>query len=250
MKKLLRPQDILLLFLAGGLDTFFDLKNEPMATACKTLYGWVPPRYQKSNYFQTIYHSRRTGYIEKITKEGKPYLRLTPKGSDKVKRDFSLFAWQKRKWDRKWRIVVFDIAEANKKIRDNLRAKLRELGFGMLQESVWINPYDFVVNMREFLEAQGLGENAFIFETSSLIEGDNRALAAKIWPLDDINQGYEDLLSLLTKTRGRVKMSEEELRTVKSRYLEILREDPCLPSELLPRDWYRYKVEEALKKLK
>lgn len=249
MKKLLRPQDILLLFLAGGLDTFFELKNEPMATACKALYGWVPPRYQKSNYFQTIYHSRRTGYIEKITKEGKPYLRLTPKGSDKVRRDFSLFSWQKRKWDRQWRIVVFDIAEANKKTRDNLRAKLRELGFGMLQESVWITPYDFVVDMREFLEAQGLGENAFVFETSSL-RRDNRALAAKIWPLDEINQGYEDLLSLLTKTRGRVKTSEEELRTARSRYLEILREDPCLPSGLLPKVWYRDKVEAILKKLK
>lgn len=250
MKKFLRPQDILLLALAGGLDAFIEIKNEPMATACKNLYGWVPPRYQKSNYFQTIYHSRRTGYIERITKGGRPYLRLTPKGSDKVRRDFSLFSWQKQKWDRKWRIVVFDIAEANKKTRDNLRAKLRELGFGMLQESVWINPYDFVVDMREFLETQGLGENALIFETSSLREGDNRALAAKIWPLDEINQGYEDLLSLLTKLRGRVKTSEEELRKVKSRYLEILREDPCLPGELLPHDWARYPVERWLKRLR
>jgi len=250
MKKLLRPQDILLLFLAGGIDAFVEFKNEPMASACKNLYGWVPSRYRKTNYFQTVYHSLRTGYIEKIIKDGEVFLQLTPKGNKKVLRKFSLFAWQKRKWDRKWRLVIFDIAEVDKKTRDNFRAKLREFGFGMLQQSVWITPYDFASDLREFIQALSLGENAFVLETASIIAGDEKDLVAKVWPLEDINQSYQDLFSLLTKLRGREQISIEELRKIRSQYLEILREDPCLPKELLPQDWYRQKVEEILKRLR
>lgn len=250
MGKLLRPSEILLLFLAGGIDAFIDFKNEPMATACKNLYGWVPPRYQKTNYFQTIYYSLRTGYIEKVIKGGEVYLRLTPKGKEKASRDFSLSSWQKRKWDRKWRIVIFDIAEVNKRTRDRFRAKLKELGFGMLQESVWITPYDFASDMAEFIESQGLEENAFVLETSSLLAGEEKNMAAKIWPLSEINARYMELFLLLKKLRGRGEISIGELRKVRSEYLEILRDDPCLPKELLPKDWYRDKVEEEILRFK
>lgn len=250
MKKLLKPQDVLLLFLAGALDTFIEFKNEPMASACKSLYGWIPPRYQKSNYFQVVYHSLQTGYIEKVIKGGEVYFRLALKGKEKLSRDFSLFSWQKRKWDRKWRIVVFDIAEVNKKIRDRFRAKLRELGFGMLQESVWITPYNFILDFQEFIESQGLEESVFILETSLFIVGDEKKLAAKIWPLSEINLRYKKLFGLLTELRGRVKTSIEGLRKLRSEYLEILREDPCLPKELLPKKWYREKVEGEMRRLK
>jgi CRISPR-associated endonuclease Cas2 len=45
-------------------------------------------------------------------------------------------------WDRKWRIVIFDIPERRKKSRDTLRGKLQQVGFQKLQSSVWIYPYD------------------------------------------------------------------------------------------------------------
>jgi len=43
---------------------------------------------------------------------------------------------------------------------------------------------------------------------------------------------------------------EKELRALRARYLEILREDPYLPKELLPRDWWEEKVKAKLKKLR
>lgn len=47
-----------------------------------------------------------------------------------------------KKWDGKWRIVVFDIPEKKKKAREALRNKLQELGFRELQKSVLIFPYE------------------------------------------------------------------------------------------------------------
>jgi len=45
------------------------------------------------------------------------------------------------KWDGKWRLVIFDIPDKKKLAREVLRCKLKELGFYLLQESVFIHPY-------------------------------------------------------------------------------------------------------------
>ena len=58
----------------------------------------------------------------------------------------------KKRWDKKWRFVLFDIPEPLKKKRDALRRKLKHLGFLEFQKSVFIYPYpcqneiNFVIN--------------------------------------------------------------------------------------------------------
>ena len=61
------------------------------------------------------------------------------------------------RWDGKWRLVLFDITEKKRLVRDVLRTKLRDLGFRELQKSVHIFPYhckdeiDFLI---EFFEVR------------------------------------------------------------------------------------------------
>jgi DNA-binding transcriptional regulator PaaX len=47
-----------------------------------------------------------------------------------------------KKWDGKWRILTFDIKEARRSTRDNMRRMLMHIGFFPLQRSVWVYPYD------------------------------------------------------------------------------------------------------------
>lgn len=47
-----------------------------------------------------------------------------------------------KKWDRKWRMVIFDISSLKKLYREAFRGKLKQLGFYQLQKSVWIHPFD------------------------------------------------------------------------------------------------------------
>src|SRR3989338_8054702 len=49
---------------------------------------------------------------------------------------------QPKKWDKRWRIIIFDIPENKKLMRDQARNILREAGFQRLQDSVWVYPYD------------------------------------------------------------------------------------------------------------
>ena len=47
-----------------------------------------------------------------------------------------------QKWDKKWRIVLFDIPEKKKKIREAIRHHLKNLDFFEYQKSVFVQPYD------------------------------------------------------------------------------------------------------------
>ena len=76
-------------------------------------------------------------------KNGKT-LRLTEKGRQKLSlaeaRNFRLK--KPKRWDNKWRMVIFDIQEDRKVLRNTLRDTLRQVGFTKLQHSVWVYPYD------------------------------------------------------------------------------------------------------------
>ena len=46
------------------------------------------------------------------------------------------------RWDGRWHLLVFDIEEKRKNIRNRVRQALISLGLYRLQDSVWIYPYD------------------------------------------------------------------------------------------------------------
>lgn len=250
MGKLLRNQDRILLLLGAAVDLFEDLADAGglVSYSYKTVYGWVPPRFRKRNVKESVKRALKTGYLEKIFKDGQPYLRLTGKGKRKLIRDFPLLNFQKKRWDRKWRMVFFDIQEASRQIRNQLRRKLDELGFVMFQRSVYISPHDFAEDIREFLETRDLAENVYVVVTKELLVGDEKALANKLWKLEKINREYEKILEFWEKKKE--KFSRKRItRELKSRYLEVLAVDPFLPKELLPSNWYRQEVENLLKRI-
>ena len=45
------------------------------------------------------------------------------------------------RWDRRWRMVIFDVPEERRVTRDHLRRLLVSYGFKKLQASVWASPY-------------------------------------------------------------------------------------------------------------
>jgi len=101
----------------------------------------------------------RTNLIKKIikTKEGNYNIELTEKGKIKALEYYFLreLEIKDKKWDGKWRMLIFDIPERLRNGRDSLRRKIKKLGFCELQKSVFVIPYeckkeiDLVVNFFE-----------------------------------------------------------------------------------------------------
>ena len=47
-----------------------------------------------------------------------------------------------KQWDRKWRIILFDIPEDERKLRDALRRHFKVLGCHEFQKSVFVHPFE------------------------------------------------------------------------------------------------------------
>jgi len=54
---------------------------------------------------------------------------------------FNIKIKKPKRWDKLWRVVLFDIPEKHRKFRDIFRSHLRTIGFHELQHSVFIFPF-------------------------------------------------------------------------------------------------------------
>lgn len=218
----MKPKDILLLGLANILDAAEEIRDplRIMSSSYKSMYGWIPRQYQRHNFNQLVSRSLKTKQIEKIEKDGKICLRITSEGKRIIQRDFPMLLLQNRHWDGRWRIIMFDIQEVNKKARERLRSKLKELGFGMLQKSVFISPHDIIRDFIEFAQTSGIEDYLYILETHKLIVGDEKEFANKIWKLDELNEKYKEIVDMISNGDRikKIRYSGRKRRTGRSRY--------------------------------
>ena len=83
------------------------------------------------------------GLITFEERDGRRYARITEKGKQILELETQkVTSAEKRKWDHRWRVVIFDIPERRRSIRVRLRRFMQEYGFIRLQDSVWVYPYD------------------------------------------------------------------------------------------------------------
>lgn len=94
-------------------------------------------------FSQELKRLEKMGSVKFVEKDGKLVAQLTKEGEKKIaKYEFEEMKIQKpKKWDGKWRLVIFDIPEGKKTAREFLRQKLISLGFYQLQKSVYIQPF-------------------------------------------------------------------------------------------------------------
>ncbi|PIQ69468.1 MAG: CRISPR-associated endonuclease Cas2 [Candidatus Tagabacteria bacterium CG_4_10_14_0_2_um_filter_40_13] len=91
---------------------------------------------------KNLYTSKLIG--EKQNKDGTITMFLTGEGKRRaLTYDLEKMEIKKPKqWDKKWRVVLFDIPDNRKKSRETLRFHLKNLGFYKFQESVFVHPYN------------------------------------------------------------------------------------------------------------
>ena len=131
-------------------------------------------KYDKKKVYDTFYILQKQGDIRIAKKNKQIYISLTEKGKRKAgwMQIDRLKIKRPKKWDRKWRIVIFDISHLKNLHRDAFRGKLKELGFFPLQKSVWVHPFrcrDEVVLLRNFF---GLTEKEIRLILADKIEKD------------------------------------------------------------------------------
>lgn len=75
------------------------------------------------------------------------------------------------KWDKKWRLVMFDVLELERGKRDLLRKWLVRLGLKQIQKSVWIYPYPLEKEIKFLREVLKVPHGVKLI-TAEIIEND------------------------------------------------------------------------------
>ncbi len=126
---------------------------------------------------QALYRLRNKKLITfSKTEVGRPIVHLTTRGETEIAkiilRQYKIS--ETAVWDGKWRVVIFDIREKRRKVRQRLRVLLTGAGMIRLQDSVWIHPYpcdEFVAIVRANLRS-GTGE--LLYFIAEGLESDRR----------------------------------------------------------------------------
>ncbi len=144
----------------------------------KSFADWYKKQNRRKQYQirKTFEELRQKRLIETTEINGEIKMILSENGKKRaLKYELENMMIPKPKnWDGKWRLIIFDIPEKFHKKRRALRMKLEELGFYLLQKSVWLYPYecrneiDFIVeffNISPYvriIEATGFDGDEFL----------------------------------------------------------------------------------------
>ena len=112
----------------------------PNAIQCLESFGLIPGKRQKEIMLRSKDRLIKNGLL----KYRNGFIELTEKGQATLDllemRDWKIDV--PKKWDGRWRMLIFDIPERKRSSRTKVRSTLSSIGFMRLQDSVWIYPYD------------------------------------------------------------------------------------------------------------
>lgn len=114
----------------------------------------------------------RGGYVIKRQKNNQSFFHLAPKGKLSILKYLQLERLKLKKWDKQWRVIIFDLPETLKKWREYLRRELKNLGFFPLQESVYITPYPVTGELDQLLKEWNLRKYFRYLTVSEIDEED------------------------------------------------------------------------------
>lgn len=131
-------------------------------------------KYPKKKLSDIFYRLKKQGLIKIERKGAQIFIKLTEEGKKRAGRFQinDLKIKKPKKWDGKWRIVIFDIAELKKVHREAFRGKLKELGFYPLQKSVWVHAFDCRAEIELLREFFGLTKRELRLIVAEKIEND------------------------------------------------------------------------------
>jgi CRISPR-associated endonuclease Cas2 len=131
-------------------------------------------KYHREYYVKkSVTKLKERGLIQFEKRDGMTFVGLTEKGRRELLkyqlRETSIK--RPKRWDKKWRVIIFDIKEKRRIVRDRLRKELVNLGFLRLQNSVWIYPYDceqIVIMLKSYFQ---IGKDV-LYMTVDQVEND------------------------------------------------------------------------------
>jgi phenylacetic acid degradation operon negative regulatory protein len=180
------------------------------------------------------------------------YFGLTARATE-VLTDGGRRMWQtgavNRDWDGNWTVVAFSLPDSRRSDRHDLRSQLIWAGFGLLQNGVWIAPGS--KDAAGIVESLGLAENVTVLTAQHAKPTESADLMHKAFDTDAIAARYNDFLTRWGTKKPLPSAPDDLARQLilHTDWLNLVRQDPHLPAEHLPRDWPAIRAEQTFHEL-
>lgn len=136
------------------------LLNKPSFYAYKG--GWDYP-LKKTQLARAIKRLREKGLIEyEQDKTSQIVMKLTSLGKDALGHMSIL----EESWDGKFRLVIFDIPEQKRAVRNLFRRRLKDWGFKNWQKSVWVGRHNVTDKLKQLIANLGIKDWVAVVESS------------------------------------------------------------------------------------
>ncbi len=196
-----------------------------------------------------ISRMNKQGWVESEKQGNKSYYSLTSIGKKRIEEAAKrIYKLEPNSWDGKWRILMYNIPEEKRNIRDELRQELVWSGFGSLSNSCWISPNPLEDQVKDLIDKYDISSYVNFFLASYEGPDENKSLITKCWDLDNINERYESFIREYSQKyvidKNKIDKGEVtdgqcfvERTILVHEYRKFLFIDPGLPVELLPEKW-------------
>jgi CRISPR-associated endonuclease Cas2 len=135
--------------------------------------AFVPPEFDIKRIYEKkkarmkfsvfINYLKKKGYIKIKGLEPNQGIIITDKGLKKILETAIQKTKKKKRKDGKFLMVIFDIPERKRKLRDLFRKNLQALGFKFYQKSIWISPFDVFNQLEAIIRSFNLEKYVKIF---------------------------------------------------------------------------------------
>jgi phenylacetic acid degradation operon negative regulatory protein len=143
-----------------------------------------------------------------------------------------------------WTLVAFSLPDTRRGDRHDLRRQLTWAGFGLLQNGLWVAPG--ARDVTAIVEQLGLDGHVTVFSAQP---AEPASLVGKAFDTATIASRYQEFLDKWDA--GKPSFPDDLTRqlVLHSDWLHVVRRDPHLPAEHLPRDWPAIQAETVFRKL-
>jgi phenylacetic acid degradation operon negative regulatory protein len=138
-----------------------------------------------------------------------------------------------------WTMLWHDIPETQRLERGRLARRLRFLGFGSLQDSLWISPHDRAAEVDPILAELGIAELIGILVGDLIGQQSPQAVVSRAWDVERLDRRYREFADRYKRygRRNAAKLDDKEAFLVRTELVHLYRSfpflDPDLPDELL-----------------
>jgi len=231
MKPYTKSNDWLGLFL-WGLDILMKPNTQTLLESFETWNYRSRLRYELNQL-------RRSGMVECSGTHARSKWKLAEQGRLAALGGIDPETRWARKWDGRWRLLLFDLPERQQRLRVTLWRWLRREHFGYLQQSVWIVPDTINETSIPLRQLKLTPESLTVIEGAPAPPDMNEDIVQSAWDFELINSNYVTAIKFAIAGRkfihgGKQDEKRKWLTEERAAWMEAIANDPLLPEVLLP----------------